>query len=132
MSARFNDRVPPTTRAWAPRTADLDHLSTSDIREDPTSDLAAVRTQDVHRPEAREERAEPRVFTPLVQPASALTSDLEPNAEAESQRIEGAPRATAASTAPQRAPSSSRLIQSSPETGEPKRASGISPGAILK
>lgn len=119
MSARCNDRVPPTSRAWAPRTADLDQLSTSDIREDPTSDLTAVRTHDVNRPATSSEP----VFTPLVQPANALTSELEPRVEAASPRIQEPSGATAPSEPPAR---------STLEAGEPKRASGISPGAILK
>src|SRR5690606_32525074 len=123
MSARCNDRVPPTSRAWAPRTADLDQLSTSGIREDPTSDLTAVRTHDVNRPATSSEPGESRVFTPLVQPANALTSDLEPRVEAASPRIQESSGATAPSEPPAR---------STPEAGEPKRASGISPGAILK
>ena len=132
MAAHFDNRAHPTTRAWAPRTDDLDNLSTSDIREDNTSDLSAVRTQDVDGVPAPERPADARVFTPLVQPAAQITSDLDrkPDTSPSPQRerspqsaIPSEPRASASASAP--------IARSAQRSSESKPLAGVSPGAVL-
>lgn len=136
MSAYFHDRAPPTTRAWAPRTEDLDNLSTSDIREDDTSDLAAVRTQDVDEARASA-RPEKRVFTPLVQPAAQVTSDLDVKPDSASVRAPVHPRPNERSSAKQAPPTAAPVHGASPPSPsksktDEKAAAGVSPGAVLK
>lgn len=126
MSANIHTRLPPVTRTWAPRTEDLDNLSTSDIREDHTSDLQAIDTQDVHVPEDRSPTVKAPRFTPLVQSVGALTSDLEPSPAASVQK-----RSTSeanvdvpSQTTPARATST--------RTEAEVRQAGVAPGCVLK
>lgn len=137
MAASLNDRVQPATRTWAPRTADLDNLSTSDIREDNTLDLAAIRTHDVDGPQPREEPATPHTFTPLVQPVAELTSDLDSkgrpaglSAHQLAPRSEPPRRARAAAAATEGV-ASAQPPRSARETNERPALTGISPGAVL-
>ncbi len=132
MAASLNDRMQSAMRTWAPRTVDLDNLSTSDIREDHTSDLAAIRTHDVNDPPSVES-ATPHV--PLVQPVAELTSDLLPKTGATgahtqkpTQRGESDRRAHVAASEEAASASPSRPAQ---QTSERRPSRGISPGAVL-
>lgn len=135
MAARFDKRAHPTTRTWAPRTEDLDTLSTSDIREDNTSDLSAVRTQDVDGAPAPERPTDARVFTPLVQPATQITSDLDSQPDASSTPPRERSRQSARPSephVPRSASASAAPPRPAPITSEHKPLAGVSPGAVLQ
>ncbi len=132
MSANIDTRLHSATRTWAPRTADLDNLSTSDIREDHTSDLQAVKTHDVALPEDSAQNVKAPVFTPLVQSVGTLTSDLDMGtgtshlvAQPTSRPREPAETRTASAAA------TARVIRGSHASDGPRNA-GIAPGCLLK